>query len=783
MKKKITRLEELYKTIKRELIDITVYNLVISDDKKYIKYNPSYQRNYIWNNTKAINLIETILLKGIIPPMTVIKVGKNIEIIDGRQRYETILRFYNNEFKLREFGLEKLKDLDGKYYKDLSPNLKILFEEYKMKMISYTIDNLISTNKEEINWIKRDLFRRYNYGMTALKRSEIERAKYLYDNLTEDLVELFKKDNEFYNKCLEVLLPASKMKLDDRERKNLLLISIREALIMPYIPIVGEKTIKVGASIFDKYYTAFIRTLNEKQRLEKLNEFKKIFFKLYEIKQKLKNENNGLQDNVLFYKSVYWMFSILYKIYPNEFYKFNINKFCHYVENGGYEYFDNYRNITSNDIESRHSYMKKYIEQELKLNINSYLESIKNNKKVTVYKKTEEVSSTEDWNGIGSDKQLIITEETLEMSEIIKLIKQNRFVIRPNYQRAEVKSKRKASKIIESLILGVKLPPIYLYSKIYKNGLNKNIVLDGQQRLISILKFMGEPITDEEYNYIKTYKDKYALTGLKDLENLNGKVYEEGENSINEFKREPIKNYVFDVIRINERGNEKFDFVDMFLRLNQNPCPISINTFEMWNSFDIINTINKIKEVAKYKLFKQYGNKMKEEELVTTLAYMDHEEIDIENINEFFSIYKYIENKDKKNEHCEIKISVNNKNAITNFLEDLEPESNEEKEFLMCINKVNDFTDKLDILSEDDETILIKIFNPNIKVPRKGNKKDFYITWLILKELDTHIVSTYKKEILQDLEKIFKLMKNMPKDKNVNDFINYIKSIIYKYCN
>lgn len=292
---------------------------------------------------------------------------------------------------------------------------------------------------------------------------------------------------------------------------------------------------------------------------------------------------------------------------------------------------------------------------------------------------------------------------------------------------------------------------------------------------------MGEPITDEDYNYIHTYKEKYALTGLKDLKNLNGKVYEEGENSINEFKRDPIKNYIFDVIRINERANEDFDSVDMFLRLNQNPCPISINTFEMWNSFDIVKTISKIKQIAKYKLFKQYGNKMKEEELVTTLAYMDYEEIDIDNIEKFFSIYTYLENKDKRNEHYEIKISVNNKSAITNFLEDLQPDSKEENEFIKSVDSVNNFIDKLNILSKEDDTLLIKIFNPNIKVPRQGNRKDFYITWLILQELDTHIISTYREEILKDLEELFKQMKNMPADKKVKEFINYVKSIINEY--
>lgn len=782
MKKKVERLEYLYKTLKRELVDISINNLVISKEKEHIKYAPSYQRNYIWNTKKAINLIETIFLNGIIPPLTIIKIGKEIEIIDGRQRYETLLRFYNNEFKLKSFGLEKMKELDGCDYENLPSNFKILFKEYKMKAIEYVVEENISITSEDIDMLKRDLFRRYNFGMTALKKSEIARAKYLHDALTNDFVEVFEKDPELYNKCVDILLNKSKKNItNEKEKKNLLLVNIREILVMPYIPIIGEKTIKIGASVIDKYYTKLFMNLNEKQREEKINEFTKIINKIYLIREKLLDTEDVLANSVLFFKSVYWMFSIIYKEYPNEFYKFNIDKFYHYVQDGGQVYFDSYRNITSIHIENRHLYTKRYIEQVLKLDINKYIEKTKENKKLVKPPKVPKLNKNEE-HIIGSDKQLITKEEKLEISEIIEHIKTNRFVVQPDYQRVEVKSKAKASRIIESIMLGVKLPPIYLYTKIKENGLSSDIVLDGQQRLISILKFMGEPITDDEYNPIKTFKNKYALTQLKDLDGLEGAFYEEGEKkSIEESRRALIDNYVFDVIRIIERANENVDYVDMFLRLNQNPCPISVNTFEMWNSFDIVKSIQKIKEIAKYKLFNQYGKKMKEEELVTTLAYMDYQEIDLDNIDDFFAIYIYTENKDKQNEHCEIKLSVKNKEGITNYLEEMEPDSNEEKEFLTCLDKVSDFVNKLKILSQNNENILIKIFNPNIKVARKANRKDFYITWLILKELDTHIITTYREELLNDLENIFKYMKNMPADRNTRGFINYINSILDKY--
>lgn len=166
---------------------------------------------------------------------------------------------------------------------------------------------------------------------------------------------------------------------------------------------------------------------------------------------------------------------------------------------------------------------------------------------------------------------------------------------------------------------------------------------------------MGEPITDEDCKYIKSKKEKYALIGLEDLEGLNTLVYEEGENSINKATRELIQNYQFEIIQIDESLNEKVNYVDMFIRLNQNPCPISPNSFEMWNSLDVVKTIRKVKEIAKYSLFKQNGNKMVEEEIVTTMAYMNHNGTNIENMTNFFSVYIRTENKDKINEHQEIK--------------------------------------------------------------------------------------------------------------------------------
>lgn len=72
--------------MKGELEETTVNNLVISEQRKNIKYALSYQRNYIWTETKATNLIETVLMNGIVPPLIVLKRGKEIIIIDRKTK-------------------------------------------------------------------------------------------------------------------------------------------------------------------------------------------------------------------------------------------------------------------------------------------------------------------------------------------------------------------------------------------------------------------------------------------------------------------------------------------------------------------------------------------------------------------------------------------------------------------------------------------------------------------------------------------------------------------------
>ena len=78
--------------------------------------------------------------------------------------------------------------------------------------------------------------------------------------------------------------------------------------------------------------------------------------------------------------------------------------------------------------------------------------------------------------------------------------------ISPPYQRRKRWDNKKRSHLVESLLMNIPIPPIFLYER----DLAKYEVMDGQQRLDTIRAF---------------FKNEFALTDLKKWPELNGRHY------------------------------------------------------------------------------------------------------------------------------------------------------------------------------------------------------------------------------------------------------------------
>src|SRR6187551_1856736 len=158
--------------IKIETFVISIDSLFGNEEKvRRTNYRPHYQRNYVWDDEKATYFIESILLGTEIPPLVYYRDGENVEVIDGRQRYETISRFINNEFKLKKNGLQKLDtpQIANKAFKDLDNKYQELFWDTKLRIIEFSFHTPELKNDEIEEAVKKEIFTRYNSGITPLK--------------------------------------------------------------------------------------------------------------------------------------------------------------------------------------------------------------------------------------------------------------------------------------------------------------------------------------------------------------------------------------------------------------------------------------------------------------------------------------------------------------------------------------------------------------------------------------------------------------------------------------
>ena len=140
-----------------------------------IDYAPYFQRKYVWNTEKATYFIESILLGTEIPPIVLFDNGTKNEVIDGRQRYETIKRFLEDKFPLDESGLKSLTAFSGFHFSEMPEDAKADFKNTKIRILQYSIVNEPSITPDQEDKDKKEIFKRYNSGIIALK---IGRAHY-----------------------------------------------------------------------------------------------------------------------------------------------------------------------------------------------------------------------------------------------------------------------------------------------------------------------------------------------------------------------------------------------------------------------------------------------------------------------------------------------------------------------------------------------------------------------------------------------------------------------------
>lgn len=169
-------------------------------------------------------------------------------------------------------------------------------------------------------------------------------------------------------------------------------------------------------------------------------------------------------------------------------------------------------------------------------------------------------------------KRVFTDKKDFPLSLIKEMFDDGDIIPQPDYQRDYVMDVKIASRLIESVLLNIPIPTVYLCEEL--DG--RFSIIDGQQRMTSFVKYL---------------KNEFALKGLEELSELNGKKFSELEKTL----QRTLKSCTLNSIILTKESQElKYE---IFARLNQGS--IRLKPQELRNCIYRGTLNNMIEEIAK----------------------------------------------------------------------------------------------------------------------------------------------------------------------------------------
>lgn len=141
--------------------------------------------------------------------------------------------------------------------------------------------------------------------------------------------------------------------------------------------------------------------------------------------------------------------------------------------------------------------------------------------------------------------RLVLQASDMSLETIAAMVENDAIDTQPAYQRRERWSPLRQSALIESFLLNIPVPPVYLAEEAY----GKYTVIDGKQRLTTITRFM---------------RDKLILSGLEKFNELNDYIFSECPSELQNALR--IRPYVR-VVTLLKQSDPELKY-EVFERLN-----------------------------------------------------------------------------------------------------------------------------------------------------------------------------------------------------------------------
>jgi hypothetical protein len=150
-----------------------------------------------------------------------------------------------------------------------------------------------------------------------------------------------------------------------------------------------------------------------------------------------------------------------------------------------------------------------------------------------------------------------------EVEGLFRKFKRGKLIVQPDFQRQFVWDAVKASRLIESALLAIPIPAVY----ISEEQDNKEYVIDGQQRLTSFFSFMDGTFPDGT---------NFKLKGLKVFHEFNGTEF----RNLPEEIQDGVQYFTIRTITFKKESDQNLKF-EIFERLNTGS--VSLNDQELRN--------------------------------------------------------------------------------------------------------------------------------------------------------------------------------------------------------
>ncbi|OED38848.1 hypothetical protein AB834_00510 [PVC group bacterium (ex Bugula neritina AB1)] len=762
--------QKVFEKIFKEHLKVETYSKSIDSlysprSRNKINFKPYYQRNYVWDNNKASYFIESILLGTEIPPLIFFNNNEEVEVIDGRQRFETILRFINNSFSLTKRGLNSLKQLKGSSWDSLARSENDIIESFldaKLRIIEFQLVNEPPLDKYLEDQVKKEIFSRYNSGITPLKKFEIDNAVYDNDELTNSFKAFFEENHSLKILVYQTFFKQLKKDSQDPPIENILSF-IRRFLVLPSFPINYFSRGTGRTDILAKLYGHFSDS-NIDNHFAIINSFSEKARFIHSVKKY--SNVNSLRIHRLALECFLWGLGVL----DLEEVKYELNsdlivKIARYIDKNIDEY-DARDFAFSKEVMARFSATAIFLQEEFNVDMNVYINADESaRKRITQVKRPEDaVTKLSELESLRLNKP---EPSRNSIDDIVRMMNRRKFMVRPSYQRKEVINPKKASSIIESILLGITLPPIFVYK--HSNGVHE--VIDGQQRLLTILGFIGSTYINEKEKTSFSKNHKFSLRKLRILKELTGEKFENLNGSL----QDKIYDFQLYVVEIDENPNPNFNPIDLFIRLNDKPYPIREHSFEMWNSWADIEIIQCLKDLKKkldsWFFVKQIKkatdrDRMENEELLTTISFLEY----LANSSDGKKSIDIYQKTDR------INARIRNKARISSLMQELNEEEEKKKLFFTAIKGARSFVKKLKYVlldqdkPSDELNLYLKSELNEIFKAGKDNRyfrrtiQDFYFMWLFLGAINFEMVKYHRLDMKKELKDAFYFIKNIPEE-------------------